>query len=68
MAKKSLLLELEERNILPNYSCRQGHCGVCVAKLIDGKVLTNNVLYPLDNDDILLCSTKPTTDLVLKIL
>jgi ferredoxin len=65
--EKSLLLELEERNILPKYSCRQGHCGICIARLLKGEVTSSDVLYPLENNEILLCSTKPNSDLTIDL-
>ncbi|MBT6327079.1 MAG: 2Fe-2S iron-sulfur cluster binding domain-containing protein, partial [Candidatus Thioglobus sp.] len=34
----SILTELEEHNVVINYSCRQGHCGSCVLQLLSGDV------------------------------
>ena len=37
---KSILNELEEQNIFINHSCRNGHCGECILKIIDGEIKT----------------------------
>ena len=61
--ERMLLSELEERNILTNYNCRQGHCGLCIAKLTAGEVVHSKVLYPLKSGEILLCSAKAVGDI-----
>jgi len=65
--EKSLLLELEERSILLNHSCMQGHCGACVAKITNGQVVHNKCLYPLESDEILICQARPLTDISIEI-
>ena len=65
--QQSLLTELEERNILADFNCRQGHCGLCMAKLVIGQVQHFEALYPLNNGEILLCSAKPTSDISIEI-
>ena len=60
---KSILTELEAHNVLVNYSCRQGHCGSCILKLVDGEVLHQECLVPLSEGEILACQSKPTTDI-----
>ena len=44
---ESILTELEAHNVLINYSCRLGHCGSCILKLVDGEVLHQECLVPL---------------------
>jgi len=60
---ESILTELEAHNVLINYSCRQGHCGSCILKLVDGEVLHQECLVPLSKGEILACQSKPTTDI-----
>jgi len=60
---ESILIELEAHNVLINYSCRQGHCGSCILKLVDGEVLHQECLVPLSEGEILACQSKPTTDI-----
>jgi ferredoxin len=60
----SILTELEEHNVMINYSCRQGHCGSCILKLLSGDVRHNSgCLVPLSQGEILACSAKPVTDI-----
>ena len=65
--EQSLLSELEERNILANHNCRQGHCGLCMAVLRSGEVEHIQVLYPLSQGEILLCSAKAIADISIVI-
>ena len=60
---ESILTELEAHNVLINYSCRQGHCGSCILKLVDGEVIHQECLVPLSEGEILACQSKPTTDI-----
>jgi len=64
---ESILTELEAHNVLINYSCRQGHCGSCILKLVDGEVLHQECLVPLSKGEILACQSKPTTDIKITI-
>jgi len=64
---ESILTELEAHNVLINYSCRQGHCGSCILKLVDGEVLHQECLVPLSEGEILACQSKPTTDIRITI-
>ena len=64
---ESILTELESHNVLINYSCRQGHCGSCILKLVEGDVLHQECLVPLSEGEILACQSKPTTDIKISI-
>ena len=64
---ESILTELEAHNVLINYSCRQGHCGSCILKLVEGDVLHQQCLVPLSEGEILACQSKPTTDIKITI-
>ena len=63
------ILDLAEANGLsPDYSCRSGICHTCLCKLEDGEV--DYVLEPLDPPDegsILICCSKPKTDVVVAV-
>ncbi|SFV85916.1 Flavodoxin reductases (ferredoxin-NADPH reductases) family 1 [hydrothermal vent metagenome] len=61
--EQSILTELEEHNILLNYSCRQGHCGSCVLELLAGDVLHEECLVPLAQGEILACQARPASDI-----
>lgn len=63
------LLELaEQQGLRPNFSCRNGQCGLCRATLLSG-----DVMYPAEPDadvaqgDVLLCCALPKGDLVLDL-
>ncbi|AZP14056.1 MOSC and FAD-binding oxidoreductase domain-containing protein [Undibacterium parvum] len=63
------LLELAESSGLsPNFSCRNGHCGVCRSTLLQGEVI-----YPrapaisLAAGEVLLCCAIPKGDVTLAI-
>jgi ferredoxin len=64
---ESILTELEAHNVLINFSCRQGHCGSCILKLVEGDVLHQECLVPLSEGEILACQSKPTTDIKITI-
>ena len=64
---ESILTEHEAHNVLINYSCRQGHCGSCILKLVEGDVLHQECLVPLSEGEILACQSKPTTDIKISI-
>ncbi len=63
------ILELAEANGLsPDYSCRSGVCRTCMSTLREGEV--EYVLEPLDPPDpgsVLICCTKPRTNLIVDV-
>jgi ferredoxin/3-ketosteroid 9alpha-monooxygenase subunit B len=61
--ENSILTELEQGNILLNHSCRQGHCGSCIVRLLQGEVAHQQCLVPLSQGEILACQAKPITDI-----
>jgi ferredoxin len=65
--EKSILTELEDHNVLINHSCRQGHCGSCILKLLSGEVLHQDTLIPLSKGEILACSSAPITDIKISL-
>jgi ferredoxin len=64
----SLLSHLEQQNIDVHYHCREGYCGACRTKLISGDVeYTTDPLAFIDDDEILPCCCKPTSDIQIKL-
>lgn len=58
------LLELAEAHGLqPDFACRSGQCGACKVPLLSGKVVyTQDVSYPVEENEVLLCCAKPAED------
>ncbi|NYT52223.1 MAG: 2Fe-2S iron-sulfur cluster binding domain-containing protein [Candidatus Vesicomyosocius endoextente] len=59
----SILIELEQQNVLINHSCRQGHCGSCILQLLSGNVIHQDSIIPLSQGEILACRATPVTDI-----
>lgn len=57
------LLEFAEANELnPPYSCRQGICGTCQCKLVEGEVeYLETPTATIDEGSVLICISKPKT-------
>ncbi|BAM87071.1 hypothetical protein S58_10600 [Bradyrhizobium oligotrophicum S58] len=66
-----LLYSMIDAGIDTPYICEQGWCLACAARLVSGKVDRSDALtvYPEDAEAgfLLLCSTKPCSDLVLML-
>ena len=65
---ESILDLAEAQGLRPPFSCRTGICHTCSSKLIEGEV--EYVTEPLDMPDpgcVLICVSKPKTDLVIEI-
>lgn len=60
-ASQGTLLEFAENQGLdPAYSCRQGVCGTCQCKLVDGEVrYVEEPSYPVENGSVLICIAQP---------
>lgn len=63
----SILTELEDHNIILDYSCRQGHCGSCILQLLSGDVIHQDCLVPLSQGEILACRAKPLSDIKISV-
>lgn len=63
------ILDLAEAvGLTPDYSCRSGVCHTCLSRLEEGEV--EYMLEPLDppeEGEILICCSRPTTDLVVDL-
>ena len=67
-ALDSILDLAEAQGLRPDFSCRTGICHTCSSKLIKGEV--EYVTEPLDMPDpgcILICCSKPKTNLVIEV-
>jgi len=65
----SLLESLEAQNIDVQYQCREGYCGSCRARLLDGEVhYTEEPLAWVDDDEILLCCCIPRGPIQLQLI
>ncbi len=65
---KTLLKHIEDHGIEVHYHCREGYCGACRTKLIQGEVeyITDPLAF-IDDDEILPCCCKPTSDIHIKL-
>jgi uncharacterized protein len=61
------ILECAEANDLnPPYSCRQGICGTCQCKLLEGEVeYQENPTAAIEAGSVLICISKPKTPKVV---
>lgn len=65
---KNILNSLERENIESHYHCRDGFCGACRCKLLEGEVE-----YPIPpiayigDEEILTCCSKPITDISIDV-
>lgn len=65
---KTLLESLEAANVHIHYHCREGFCGACRTKLIEGEVnYTTDPLAYFDDDEILPCCCTPASALKIKV-
>ena len=63
------VLELAEACDVPTqWSCRTGVCHTCVTAVMSGEVAYSTPpLEPPGDDEVLICSARPTTELVLDL-
>jgi len=61
----SLLEFAEANNLEPAYSCRQGICGTCVCRILDGEVeYQQPPVATVDEGSVLICISRPKTSRV----
>jgi len=66
---KNILNTLEREKIESHYHCRDGYCGACRCKLLQGEVqYTIEPLAFVGDEEILTCCAKPTTDIKIELL
>lgn len=65
---KTLLDSLEAQDVDVHYQCREGYCGSCRAKLLEGEIhQVNEPMAWLNDDEILLCCSIPRSNIKLKL-
>ena len=61
----SLLEFAEANNLEPAYSCRQGICGTCTCRILDGEVeYQQPPVATVDQGSVLICISRPKTSRV----
>jgi ferredoxin len=64
----TLLDMAEGMGLSPAYSCRSGICQTCICAIEDGEVeYVEEPLDPPDQDAVLICCSKPKTDVVIDV-
>nr|WP_233267477.1 class I ribonucleotide reductase maintenance protein YfaE [Paraglaciecola sp. L3A3] len=67
-AQKSLLESIEANQIEVHFHCREGYCGACRTKLLQGEVeYKTDPLAFIDDDEILPCCCYPTSDIKIEL-
>ena len=65
---KTLLSAIEAAGITIHYHCKEGFCGACRTKLLEGEVeYTTDPLAFIDDDEILPCCCVATKPLKIKV-
>ena len=65
---ESILDLAEAHGLDPDYSCRSGICQTCISDLLEGAVeYVQEPLDPLPEGKILICCSKPKSDLIIDI-
>lgn len=64
----TLLETIEQNKIEIQYHCREGYCGACRSKLVNGKVeYTTDPLAFIDDDEILPCCCIPVSNIEIEL-
>ena len=64
----TLLTALEQHKLQVNFHCRQGYCGACRCKLVQGEVqYLNEPLAFVRKGEFLPCCSIPLTDIEIEI-
>lgn len=65
---QNLLESLEAQNVDVQFQCREGYCGSCRARLLEGQIHhVNEPLAWLNEGEVLLCCSIPRSDIKLKL-
>lgn len=65
---KTLLDQLEDQGVDINTQCREGYCGACRVRLIDGVVKYNQEpLAAIFDGEILPCSCQAKTEIKISV-
>ena len=64
----TLLESLESQDVQVHYQCREGYCGSCRTKLLEGEVhYTEEPLAWVNDDEILPCCCIPKTAITIEL-
>lgn len=64
----NLLMALEQRQLQVNFQCREGYCGACRCKLVNGEVrYLQEPLAFVRRGEFLPCCSVPVTDISIEI-
>ena len=67
-SRRTLLDALEQQNLDVNFHCREGYCGACRCKLLQGEVrYLNEPLAFVRKGEFLPCCSIPLTDIDIEI-
>ncbi|MDC0602101.1 class I ribonucleotide reductase maintenance protein YfaE [Aliiglaciecola sp.] len=66
--QKTILECLEQHKINVHYHCREGFCGACRTKLLNGQIdyVTDPLAY-IDDDEFLPCCSVPLSNIEIKV-
>jgi len=60
-----------QRGLTLNFGCRMGSCGMCCARLLDGRVDQHTQIFLTDEQVregfVLMCQARPLSDVVLRV-
>lgn len=60
----SILKTLEENNIFPRHSCRNGICEECESEILEGEVISENKPVSNKENSFLLCCSIPKSNII----
>lgn len=66
-AAETLLAAAQRAGWLVRFGCRNGNCGACAARLLDGQVEPTGPQRGAGADEILLCRCQARSDLILDL-
>ena len=69
--KAPVLDDALERGMNLNFGCRMGSCGMCCARLLEGRVDQSNQIFltdeQIEDGYVLLCQARPLSDVVVQL-
>ncbi|WP_064602828.1 class I ribonucleotide reductase maintenance protein YfaE [Photobacterium sp. J15] len=64
----SILESLEKNDVKVEFQCRDGYCGACRCKLIDGEVsYFRDTIAFVGEGEVLTCSATPASDITIEV-
>lgn len=69
--KAPVLDDALERGAVLNFGCRMGSCGMCCARLLEGRVDQSSQIFlseeQIEQGYVLLCQARPLSDIVVRL-